>query len=277
MLCKKPFLPSGQVMPVPCGQCMPCRIQHRRLWLARLTFESMKHSASCFVTLTYSDKELPVGGNLVPAHVVSFLKRLRSASSVRFRYFLVGEYGTETLRPHYHALLFGMPLSVETERLVSRTWGHGFVSVGDVSVASMRYVLGYTIKKMTRKGPEGRVPEFARMSRHPGIGSSFALELASCLRQAAAAESVRRNGVPSTVKVGGREVVLGRYLRQVVADELGIEKTSLARREAMAGEVFDVLARSPPGTSVCEAVQEPQRAASLVARERIFSSRSRKL
>lgn len=266
-------------MPVPCGGCMPCRIQVKRVWAARLLLESMQHSEQCFVTLTYDEAHQPPGQNLVPADVVLWLKRLRKAvSPARLRYFLVGEYGEKTWRPHYHALLFGMPVNEQSEKLIFETWGHGFVSIGDVNVSTVRYVVGYTLKKRTKKtapGLEGRAPEFARMSRRPGIGHGFALELASSLARDVAARYVQENGVPSTVRQGSRMVPLGRYLREVVATELGIEKTSARRKEELAMEVFDLLRDAGPGATVQEVVQERQRAASVIARERIFSSKGK--
>lgn len=277
MLCKRPYLPPGQDIPVPCGLCMPCRVKRRRLWTNRLIFESMLHSHQCFVTLTYEDLKVPQGGNLVPKDVVLWLKRLRAAvCPVRLRYFLVGEYGEKTWRPHYHALLFGMPYSVQSERVVQQTWGLGFVQLGDVSQGSIRYTVGYTLKKMTRKGDprlQGRAPEFARMSTHPGIGHAYALQLVSSLRENKAALSALANGaVPSAVLMGRKRMMLGRYLRQVVADETKLPMVSEERREAYLAELFD-LCQAEEGSSLTEAVIDRQGIVNLESRERLFHSR----
>ena len=65
------------------------------------------HPANCFVTLTYDEKHLPKDGSLCLEHVQLFLKRLRFGSAFPLRYFLCGEYGEKTSRPHYHICLFG--------------------------------------------------------------------------------------------------------------------------------------------------------------------------
>ena len=74
----------------------------------------MCHEASAFVTLTYSDDQLvrTLGDfpTLCPEHPQAFLKRLRArVAPARFRFYLVGEYGDQTHRPHYHLVLFGFP------------------------------------------------------------------------------------------------------------------------------------------------------------------------
>ena len=57
MRCKN-LIPVGQHY-VPCGQCLACRINRRREWLARLHLEALDHDVVLFATLTYSDEFLP--------------------------------------------------------------------------------------------------------------------------------------------------------------------------------------------------------------------------
>lgn len=279
MLCEKPYLVEPQGIPVPCGRCGTCRVEAKRLWMSRLLLESMEHSEQCFVTLTYSDENLPKDGNLNPRHTVLFLKSLREkVSPKRVRFFLVGEYGSKTWRPHYHALLFGISLSVESELLVRSVWPHGFVQIGDVSRASIRYVCGYVMKKMTRPGDrllDGRVPEFVRMSRCPGIGAGFASRLASCLLKAPAALSALAsgNGIPSTVKVGPETVRLGRYLRDFVSKEVGVPRVTAVGKAVYEEKLLDLLQYAPAGASLSELVSETQRCLSVKARERVFNSK----
>ena len=98
-------------MPVGCGQCLPCRINKRREWTFRLELEASLHEHNSFVTLTYADQFLPEDGSVNPRHTQLWLKRLRKVLDPRkVRFFLCGEYGDQTFRPHYHACLFGVGL-----------------------------------------------------------------------------------------------------------------------------------------------------------------------
>ena len=111
MVCKKPF--TRGVEAYGCGQCLPCRVNRRRIWTHRVLLEAIKSSESSFITLTYDDENLPENGSLCPSHVRDWLKRIRKKVEPRkLRYFLVGEYGDETKRPHYHVALFGVGVSV---------------------------------------------------------------------------------------------------------------------------------------------------------------------
>lgn len=225
MLCKKPFVKG--ITPFPCGQCMPCRLNRRRLWTHRLLLEQRCHEFSSFVTLTYDDKHIPLDGSLDPSHTEKWLKRLRKALGPTrpLRYYLVGEYGDETFRPHYHPALFGVS-SLESD-LVAETWGMGGVFVGDLTQQSAAYVAGYCTKKMTSHADprlNGRHPEFARMSRRPGIGALAVPVLADTLNDKHGAALIAETGdVPESLNHGRSSFPLGRYLRRKLREELGFE------------------------------------------------------
>lgn len=200
MICAKP--PAGNI-GWGCGQCIPCRVNRRRVWASRIILESYCHPHSSFVTLTYSDDYHPSDGSLDPGHLQGFLKRLRKAHPDRLRFFAVGEYGTHTLRPHYHLILFN--LSLAEAPLVDRAWGRGFVQLGDVTWQSASYVAGYTMKP--RHWLPDRRPEFSRMSLRPGIGA-LALDAIST-----ALQSGTHSDAPLAFNVGRSSFPLGRYLR----------------------------------------------------------------
>jgi len=157
---------------VGCGQCLPCRINRRRLWMWRQYLESLCHETNCFVTLTYNDECLPKGGDLCHRDVQLFLKSFRrKIAPVRVRYFMCGEYGPDTLRPHYHLSLFGV--GVECSALVNDLWAKGFTYTTEFTQQTAQYIAGYVVKKLVdRNDPRmsGKVPEYARMSNRPGIG-----------------------------------------------------------------------------------------------------------
>lgn len=171
---------------VPCGSCIGCLLDKASTWAMRCSHEASLYPVNSFVTLTYETP--PPGGSLRPRDFVLFMKRLRKAHG-KVRFFQVGEYGTQLQRPHHHALLFGIWFedarklqtmgrsklwrSAELERL----WPHGFSSIGEVNASSAAYVARYSMKKVRGPAAEGhyrgRVPEYATMSRRPGIGRGW--------------------------------------------------------------------------------------------------------
>lgn len=153
-------------------------------------------SPAWFCTLTYRPEEVPENGTLDPRHPTLFLKRLRELQQTRISYYLCGEYGEKTDRPHYHAVLYGVDL-LDRELVARRhgapvyrsdsleaAWRHGLCEFTGLTYGGARYVAGYVRKKVrARDEPEHYeryVPEtgelvelereFGRMSRRPAIG-----------------------------------------------------------------------------------------------------------
>lgn len=214
---------------------MPCRITRRRLWTHRMLLEQMKSADSCFVTLTYSEENIPDGATLNPEDPRNWLKKLRkSLGDLRIRYFLVGEYGEQSDRPHYHAALFG--IGTEYTGLIDEKWGLGFTYTGDLTKDSAQYVAGYVTKKMTKHDDprlNGRYPEFARMSLRPGIGATATEEIAAVLQTDFGLNTVvRDHDVPMSLNCGRRAMPLGRYLRRKIREKIGHEPT--IKEEAIA-------------------------------------------
>lgn len=214
MLCINPFRRAHAEFG--CGQCIPCRVNRRRLWTGRIGLEAAIHRhPSWFVTLTYSDESVPASGSLSARDWRAFSK------GIGVRYFGVGEYGSVHGRPHYHAILFGVPPG-EVASLVANRWREGFVSVSPYSRERAQYIAGYVTKKWTRpdcEELEGRAPEFARMSRRPGIGVPGLKWLADWLVSSEGAKFIARTkDVPHQVRVDGAIYPLGvtcvSYLRR---------------------------------------------------------------
>jgi hypothetical protein len=186
-------------MSVPCGQCIGCRLERSRQWAVRCMHEASEHQDSCFVTLTYSDENMPHGGSLTHRHFQKFMKRLRKKTPGRMRFFMCGEYGPLLDRPHYHALLFGRSFYDQVKTGISESgedvfmspelasiWKLGICTVQAVTFKSAAYVSRYACKKVTGEqaeehykrvdatGQEYQVePEYARMSNRPGIGARW--------------------------------------------------------------------------------------------------------
>lgn len=129
----------------------------------------------------------------------------------RIRFFHAGEYGEKRGRPHYHAIIFGEDFSADrldiesSDRgdttwcspLLTKLWPKGMNRVGEVTFESCAYVARYVTKKVTgnrdwvdahgRRRPGAQAhyericetsgeitnlkPEYATMSRRPGIGA----------------------------------------------------------------------------------------------------------
>lgn len=226
MRCVNPFVTRQAAFG--CGQCMPCRLTRRRIWTHRLLLESLDHAQSSFVTLTYSEEKLPVGGSLVPEHFRDWLKRLRRrVEPKRIRFYGVGEYGDTTERPHYHAALFGYPHCAGASpgrqlmkgcdcpscSVVRETWDYGHVMCGRLEKKSAQYIAGYVMKKMTHASDirlRGRHPEFARMSLRPGLGVNAMHDVASEMMRWKLEEA---RDVPLALRHNVSELPLGRYLR----------------------------------------------------------------
>jgi len=159
--------------------------------------EAQLHEASSFVTLTYAPDQLPADRSVSKRAFQLFMKRLRKAYGAKIRFFAAGEYGDQLERPHYHAILFGVDFPdkqflkntpsgkpLYRSATLERLWPYGFASIGTVSFDSARYVAAYCVKKIGGKKAAdhyrridektGEVfdlaPEFALMSRRPGIG-----------------------------------------------------------------------------------------------------------
>lgn len=206
------FYKDSSWMQVPCGQCIECRIQQARQWADRCVLEAKKYEHNYFVTLTYSDEFLPRDCSLQPNDFTKFIKNLRNKfRDVKIRFFGCGEYGdnggNRILNPHFHFILFNCPLSdltytfkeyvggrlvlhhrpnnngdLKYSELIHECWEFkGNISVGEVTYDSAAYVSQYVTKKHKPGMKEfyeknHLVPEFCRMSTHPGIAADYFID-----------------------------------------------------------------------------------------------------
>lgn len=259
MRCKNPYSPhTGFVFP--CGVCLPCKINAKRIWQHRILIEAEKHCSNSFITLTYEDKNLPPDSGLSVRDYQLWLKRFRKAvHPVALRFFLCGEYGDQTFRPHYHAAIFGYPSCMhgktrynqgyrdccEVCDLVRDTWGYGLVDVGTLTKDSAAYVAGYVTKKMTRKDDPrlaGRHPEFGRMSLRPGIGAVGIPDISALLTEGPGRHIIDATGdIPTTLMSGGKLLPLGRYLRRKLREEIQSKGIEVSSERALSDHVEKLL------------------------------------
>lgn len=205
---------------MPCGKCIGCRLKRSREWAIRCVHEAALHEVevggrgNCFITLTYAPDSLK-SNSLIKSDFQDFMKRLRKhfvpkcpfpvghpdrpewffRNGVRF--YMAGEYGEKSLRPHFHSLLFNLSFDdkyfwqnspsgepIFRSPTLEKLWTFGYSSIGSCTFESAGYVARYVMKKMygdvalshyadvdldTGEVLSDRLPEYNDMSRKPGI------------------------------------------------------------------------------------------------------------
>lgn len=126
----------------------------------RCVHESKMHEQNSFLTLTFADEHLPKNCSLAKSDLQKFFRYLRKDQELKFSYFAAGEYGDETNRAHYHALIFGHDWADKVlyehrkdgdyymSPSLNKWWGKGNVMIGAVTFKSAAYVARYVLKKL---------------------------------------------------------------------------------------------------------------------------------
>lgn len=186
---KEPHSRRGETpSTLPCGKCQGCLTSRALTWTLRCVQEASLHPSNECLTLTYDDDNLPENNSLQESDVQKFFKRLRRKyPEANLRYYYCGEYGDRGGRPHYHVLLFNFCFpdkvllsgngdrALYTSEILTEMWGHGHAAIGSVTPESAAYVARYVLKKQAKKIhiKDGRLPEYTRMSRNPGLGAGW--------------------------------------------------------------------------------------------------------
>lgn len=162
---------------VPCGKCLACLKTKRDDWSFRLMQEYKGSDSAAFITLTYHSKFVPDYG-VNKRHFQLFMKRLRKkyeTNERKVRYYAVGEYGTKTKRPHYHAIIFNVEIDIKN---LEKLWPFGITHIGKVTEASIRYCTKYVIQRQEHLStmPKGFAKPFVLMSRRYGLGAKYLTE-----------------------------------------------------------------------------------------------------
>lgn len=184
---------DGRHAALPCGQCLGCRLDWAADWALRCEKEAKLWPHNSFITLTYNDEELPVGGTtrstVSKREFQLFMMRLRKELGSGIRFFASGEYGDTNDRAHYHALLFNCCFAdrvpwrmsrgnqLYRSATLERLWPFGFSTIGDVNFQTANYVAKYVVKKLrgslAQQQYADREPPFVLMSRRPGLGAGW--------------------------------------------------------------------------------------------------------
>lgn len=203
---------------VPCGKCINCIQRKRAEWSFRILQELKISSKSTFLTLTYNEESIPKNNQLEKKILQDYFKRVR-ITEPDLKYYAVGEYGTQTLRPHYHAIVFGC----DNNTLINQ-WHNtkstnkdalGFVTCDTVTEASIHYVTGYIVSKYgkidekTGKAlntwSDKDIAPFALMSK--GLGKIYLKHNTHFHKS---------NFTTETIKEGGQKQLIPRYYRDKI-------------------------------------------------------------
>lgn len=158
------FPVNQEYIQVPCGKCAECRKSHAQMWAVRCMceYDSLPKEVKgrCwFLTITYNDKFNT--GVLNAKHITRFINSLRHKyKGHKIKYFYCGEYGSKTYRPHYHMIIYDLPINdlvfykqnyvkdnLYTSKYLEDLWGMGYVVVGQLTLKSANYVARYSLKK----------------------------------------------------------------------------------------------------------------------------------
>ncbi len=150
------------------------------MWGLRAVHESRSHEENCFITLTYSDDQMPASRSVSKEPLQKFFRDLRYViKPTKIKYLACGEYSPqkrrpvgpfdpwefmgEGQRPHYHAVVFGLDFKdkelwsmrndnrVYTSDTLTSVWGQGHCTVGALTYESAAYVARYSLKKINGK------------------------------------------------------------------------------------------------------------------------------
>lgn len=191
------------LIKVPCGKCPACLKQKRNEWVFRLSEMMRVSTTAYFITLTYDDDHLyyysevdGINPTLRKEHVKQFMHNLvnkgnkrwqehlkkqglpyseRKANRVHIKYFLVGEYGDQFDRPHYHLIVFDYPADREIITQDCQSLWKKCTNIVDVRYctgALINYITKYMLKDDDIDYEKLMVlPPFRLMSK--GLGKTF--------------------------------------------------------------------------------------------------------
>lgn len=227
------FVPN---LELNCNKCPSCKLRKAKEWALRCWHESQMHEHNSYITLTYDDKHLPLYHDLDHRDFQLFMKRLRiKYPEKNYSFYMCGEYGDVTHRPHYHVVLFGYwPPDAIYHRTQNKNryfksqeldkfWRCGFTDTSSVNYYSAGYVARYTLKKQLPKNDlqdryiytdfngetKVRKFEYVRMSTNPAIGLSWIKKYAE--------QTIRNNYI---LDPKGNPFPIPRYYNEYLASEV---------------------------------------------------------
>ena len=185
---QKLFNPEIPAFAFPCRKCLPCRLKTAREKGIRSWHESQMHNDSIFATFTYAPEHLK-SPRLNYLDFQLFMRRLRESFNnyIQIPFMVTGEYGEQTKRPHWHALLFNyrpkdqknfrttdLGHTVYHSEALEKIWQHGMVEYGEISLDAASYVARYGAKKLVHgKDEEHTYHPHHRTSSRYALGKKW--------------------------------------------------------------------------------------------------------
>lgn len=167
--CIRPIILKDKI--VPCGKCGNCIENKSNEWFVRLKTENLNSIlnglTTKFVTLTYEDdslvikqcyyrfkegRKLKIGKGverpiLWKPDLKKFIRDLREIYK-DLKIFAIGEYGPENLRPHYHIIIFNLPIGIEPYKNIQKIWNKGLITISEVTDGRIKYCCRYQFGTM---------------------------------------------------------------------------------------------------------------------------------
>lgn len=182
-MCINPIWINGA--NIPCQKCWQCRENRVTDWVGRCVAESKTAFYSSVGCLTYGrDENYNIdhvrARNLIYSDVQKFLKLVRWWN-VPLRYFVVGEFGSEKGRAHWHIVAFWQqklpPKYQEYKRYDHYfddfgrriPWPHGFTEWEPAQLGNIKYVMKYILKNYD----DIRHESVMGLSRMPPLGYDY--------------------------------------------------------------------------------------------------------
>lgn len=238
---------------VPCGRCVECLRIKASAWTFRLVQEAKRCTSCAFLTLTYNEQFIPLAhwdkSHKIPAHELynkdpydyqspslnkpelqKFFKRLRKRTHNKIKYYACGEYGTKTERPHYHAIIFNMPLKwINDPETIEQCWSlydskeqvyypKGNIDIGKAHEGGFKYVAKYIMKSNLNKfdSRDPREPEFSVMSKN--LGDNFLTP--SMVKHL-------KDNMTTVIEQHGIKTSMSRYYRKKFMEHLTMEEAKI--------------------------------------------------
>ncbi|MBA7641604.1 hypothetical protein ES703_49289 [subsurface metagenome] len=186
--------------------------------------------------MTYNEANHPKDGSVSADEFNAWKHNFRTRIDRPVRYYGVGEYGNKTMRPHYHAILFGVD-AVEAEHYLKKTWKLGFIYASEGNAERFAYTAQYCAKKMTTEGHRdlGNLrPEFARMSLKPGIGADMTQHLVDYYYTKGGSAYLAEHGdIAHSFRHDGKIWPFDRYMMNRIRTALNVPHDARGRYEAL--------------------------------------------